>query len=306
MAVKNDMHYNTLGKTALTVSAIGLGCSRFGSMMAATGRSDLLRMVDIAVGEGINFFDTADIYGQGDSERILGASFRGRRDRAIIVSKAGQKFKSPHRAMIVAKPILRQLIRRSSWLQRCAARTRGETLERCFEPDYLRMSIEGSLRRLHTDYLDIFLLHSPSVEVVKRSDCFEMLERLKAKGYLRFWGVSCDDTDVAHAALDHAGPGGVGMDVIQLPFYRGCDPRTLDTLTRASALGTGVIAREALRGLAARNTSDPTVDPNIVRMIRFVIDHPAVSTLLTGTTSARHLVANIAAASARTTNEACA
>ena len=78
-----------VGTTGLRVSVVGLGCSRFGSIGSGIGNRQAVMLIDRAYELGINLFDTASIYGQGDSERLLGKTLQRRRDQVVIVSKAG-------------------------------------------------------------------------------------------------------------------------------------------------------------------------------------------------------------------------
>src|SRR5271169_3330564 len=103
------MNYKRLGKTDLRVSALGLGCGRLGSVGQAGGDVAALRLVAQALDCGINFFDTSDIYGQGASESLLGKALRGRRDKTVVVTKAGFCLSTLGSAAGRLKPLLRKL-----------------------------------------------------------------------------------------------------------------------------------------------------------------------------------------------------
>jgi aryl-alcohol dehydrogenase-like predicted oxidoreductase len=105
------MQERQFGATNLRVSAIGLGCARIGGIFQgdAGGFIDLLHAARDA---GITFFDTADMYSQGESESLLGRAFRAERDRVVIASKAGYRLPGRRRLAARLKPVLRPLIQR--------------------------------------------------------------------------------------------------------------------------------------------------------------------------------------------------
>src|SRR5690348_9321097 len=115
---------------SLDVSVVGVGCNNFGNKVDEAGTRAI---VDAALDAGVNFFDTADIYGKGgDSERFLGAALRGRRDHAIIATKFGHKSAGP------------------------LAGGRPETV---------RQAAEASLRRLGVEQIDLYQMHQPDPSV---------------------------------------------------------------------------------------------------------------------------------------------
>src|ERR1700709_476333 len=190
-----------MGKTGLRVSAIGLGCSRLGSTLTDFSREAAIGLVHHALDRGVTLFDTADIYGQGDSERRLGAALRGHRQDVVLVSKAGQRFTAAQRIVSLAKGPIRSKSRRLPALRNAVSAQRAKQLPRDYSPEHLRRALEGSLRRLGTEWIDIFLLHSPDAADVRQGHAFEMLERARGQGLIRHWGISCDDRATAEAAL---------------------------------------------------------------------------------------------------------
>lgn len=145
------MHTRTVG--SLDVSVVGLGCNNFGWRLDAEGSS---RVVGAAIDNGINFFDTADIYGSTRSEEFLGRALGARRKDVIIATKFGMK---------------------SSGLAGGA------------HPEYVRASVEDSLRRLGTDYIDLYQLHQPDPSVPV-ADTLGALEELRRSGKVREIGCS--------------------------------------------------------------------------------------------------------------------
>jgi aryl-alcohol dehydrogenase-like predicted oxidoreductase len=145
----------TLGDDGPEVTVVGLGTNNFGP------RIDFERaqsVVDAALDAGITLFDTADIYGQGTSEDFIGRALAGRRDRVLIATKFG-------------KP-----------MDENPSERRGSR-------DYVRWAVEGSLRRLRTDHLDLYQLHEPD-ENTPVEETLEALQELVREGKVRFVGSS--------------------------------------------------------------------------------------------------------------------
>jgi aryl-alcohol dehydrogenase-like predicted oxidoreductase len=243
-----SMELRRFGATDLRVSELGLGCARIGGVFQRDpkGFLDLLRA---AYDGGINFFDTADMYSQGESETLLGRAFYGRRDRVVIASKAGYKLPAQRRLAAHVKPLLRPLIRALGLRRdRLPGAVRGEPTQD-FSPSYLRGAVEGSLRRLRTDYLDLFQLHSPPAEIVRRGEWETALEVLKREGKIRYFGISCDTADAALAAVALPEVSSVQLAINLLE--RSAAERVLP---QARAAQVAMIARECLaNGLLAKD-----------------------------------------------------
>jgi aryl-alcohol dehydrogenase-like predicted oxidoreductase len=239
------------GNTTLSVSEFGLGCARIGGIFQkdSAGFHDLLLA---ARDSGINFFDTADIYSQGESETLVGRAFRGQRQRVIIASKAG--YQLPARRMLAArlKPLLRPLIKRLGLKRASLPSGLRGAMAQDFSPAYLVKAVEGSLRRLRTDYLDLLQLHSPPLEVVERGDWVTALEGLKRSGKIRYYGVSCDTVDVGQAALRI--PGVSSLQFVLSLLEQGASTAILPTLEQRGIAG---IARESLaNGLLVKRAGE--------------------------------------------------
>src|ERR1019366_5938857 len=138
---------------SLEVSVVGLGCNNFGWRMDAPATA---RVVDSALDAGINFLDTADIYGNGQSEEFLGQALKGRWDRVVIATKFGSKMDD----------------------QRQGAK-----------PDYIRRAVEDSLRRLGTERIDLYQLHRPDPNTPV-AETLEALDGLVRSGKVREIGSS--------------------------------------------------------------------------------------------------------------------
>ena len=146
------MNYRSLGNSSVRVSVIGMGCWGIcGSpMWGARVESESIRTIHAALDSGINLFDTAEKYGDGESERIVGKALKGRRNDAVVATKVSQ------------------------------TRLASEQIsEAC----------EESLTRLNTDYIDLYQIHWPSTEGVPLAETLEALETLKNQGKIRLFGV---------------------------------------------------------------------------------------------------------------------
>ncbi len=245
------MHLRAFGKTDLMVSEFGLGCARIGGIFQGDA-AGFVKLLSAARDSGINFFDTADMYSQGESEALIGRAFRGLRGRVVIASKAG--YSLPKRRMFAAriKPILRPAIRLLGIRRdRLPASARG-ALAQDFSPEYLRKAVEGSLRRLRTDYLDLFQLHSPPADVVERGEWEPALDALKRAGKIRHYGVSCDSVEAGLAALRYP-----GVSSLQFPVNL-FERRAAEALLPQSRVaGVAGIARECLaNGIFAKKEEE--------------------------------------------------
>jgi aryl-alcohol dehydrogenase-like predicted oxidoreductase len=228
---------------------LGLGCARLGSVLGRDP-SDVLELIQMAFDRGIRFFDTANIYAQGESERILGAALRGRRDRVTIATKAGQYFPAWMRAAKPFKRIVSPLIRQSGTGRAMVSKVREAPLPQDFSDGYLRKSIESSLKRLNTDYADILLLHSPPLDVITNGDALQSMEKIRAAGKAVKIGVSCEEVDTAMLALDDS-----RVEVIELPLWPTTEAtvRFLDRAQRRSVL---VIGRGLMSAISSTGSDD--------------------------------------------------
>jgi len=162
-----------LGKSGIEVSAMGIGCWAIGGPFWWDGKpvgwgqvddEQSIRGLHRALDLGVNFFDTADVYGCGHSERILAKALIGRRESVIIATKFGLVFEEDTRQM-----------------------TGFEA-----SPQYIRQACEASLRRLNTDYIDIYQFHINDYELEKADIVRDTLEGLVAEGKIRAYGWSTD------------------------------------------------------------------------------------------------------------------
>ncbi len=154
------MTYRRLGDSGLTVSTAGLGCNTFGATLAPDGVGEVVRA---ALDAGVTFFDTADVYGgePGQSEELLGAALRGHRDDVVVATKFGMDVGGLNGA---------------DWGARGSRR-------------YVRRAIEGSLRRLGTDHVDLYQLHAPDPGT-PIEETLAALHELVVEGKVRYVGSS--------------------------------------------------------------------------------------------------------------------
>jgi aryl-alcohol dehydrogenase-like predicted oxidoreductase len=234
------MQLRDFGNTALRVSEFGLGCARIGGVFQANPKG-FLDLLAFAYDSGITFFDTADMYSQGESESLLGKALRGKREHIVIASKAGYSLSSRSRWAGRVKPLLRPLVRLLNVRREQLPSTTRGALSQDFSPKHLISAVEGSLRRLRTDYLDLLQLHSPPAEVVARGEWLPALEELKRSGKIRYWGVAVDDVEAGEAAL--LWPGASSLQFTLNLFERAGGERLFPA---AGARGVGGIARECL------------------------------------------------------------
>jgi aryl-alcohol dehydrogenase-like predicted oxidoreductase len=170
------MHYRTLGRTGLQVSEVGFGAMTIGGeIFGATDDQESLRALHRAVDLGMNFIDTADAYGRGHSEELLAQVLKTRRNEVVLATKGGNQF------------TVRQGLRN-------------------FEPDYITSALEASLKRLQIETIDLYQLHNPSQEVMRRGEIFERLDRCKREGKIRFYGVSLEKTEDGIVAIETGKP----------------------------------------------------------------------------------------------------
>lgn len=159
---------NTRRMGALDVSCVGLGCNNFGRTLDADATA---KVVDAALGAGIKFFDTADSYGEGRSEEFLGRALGKRREKVVIATKFGSRLDDERKGA---------------------------------HPDYVQRAAEDSLRRLGTDYIDLYQIHRPDV-TVPIADTLGALDKLVKSGKVREIGCSNFTVDQLREA-EHAVP----------------------------------------------------------------------------------------------------
>lgn len=213
-----------LGRSELLVSAVGMGCWAIGGAMAAgdqplgysgTDDDESRDAIRQAVEEGVTLFDTADAYGAGHSESLLGETL-GDRPGVLIATKFGNTIDEASRQLT------------------------GMDVT----PAYVRAALAGSLRRLRRSAVDLYQLHTPDVTVDQAADLVAVLEDLVTAGDIRWWGISTDDPGKAElfAGAPHCTAMQVQLNVLDdnQPMLRFCSEYDLAALCR-SPLAMGLL-----------------------------------------------------------------
>ena len=165
------MEYRTLGRTGWKVSAISFGAWAIGADWGTVSDKDSLAALNRAIDLGVNFIDTADVYGDGRSERLVAQLRRDRREKIFIATKAGRRL-NPHTAD-------------------------------GYNRKNLTRFIERSLKNLKTDAIGLLQLHCPPTEVYYRPEVFGVLDDLVKEGKLRHYGVSVEKVEEALKAIEY-------------------------------------------------------------------------------------------------------
>lgn len=214
------MHYRELGRTGWKVSTISFGAWAIGGTWGPTDERESLAALHRALDLGVNFFDTADVYGDGISERLLARLRQERRDPFYVATKAGRRL-NPHTA---------------------AGYNRAN----------LTAFVERSLKNLACDTLDLLQLHCPPTEVYYLPEVFGILDDLAGQGKLRYYGVSVEKVEEGLKAIEY--PGVQSVQIIynifrQRPadlFFREAERRRVGILARLP-LSSGMLAGKMTR-----------------------------------------------------------
>ena len=221
------MDDRVLGRTGRKVSVVGLGTWQLGADWGAVREQDAFAVLDAAVAGGVNFFDTADVYGDGRSEQLIGRYLRERPDSGVFVAtKTGR---------------------------------RAEQLPENYVLDNFRAWNDRSRRNLGVDRLDLVQLHCPPSAVYADDAVFDALDTLVAEERIAAYGVSVETCEQALAAI--ARPGIASVQIILNPFRLKPLEQVLPAAERA---GVGIIARVPLASglLSGRYTRDTVFGPD--------------------------------------------
>jgi aryl-alcohol dehydrogenase-like predicted oxidoreductase len=206
------MKYRMLGKTGLRVSVISLGTMVHAGHFGPMKDEESLGAIETALELGVNFIDTSDAYGAGYSETLLGNALKGRRDKVILATKGGNVMTGANRG------------------------------QRVFEPDYISRVMDESLQRLGTDYIDLYQLHNPTVEVIEKGEVWSVLERAKQAGKIRHYGVSINSMEEGIAAVKDG-----RAETIQVEYNLLAQEPAEKIFPLAEQANVGIIARVPLR-----------------------------------------------------------
>lgn len=302
------MQFRQLGSTGIQVSEIGFGAGAIGGQSSASGTplgwgrtsdEESLAAVRRARELGINFFDTSDSYGFGRSESLLGIVLSRQRQDVVIATKVGLK------------------------------RTVGGELRRDFSRQHIFNAVDGSLKRLRTDYIDLYQVHNPTLEDLGREEIQEAMARLQEIGKIRFWGVSVSSVEEGLAIIHNGW--GYALQVLYNILNQAPEK---ELFPLAKEKGYGIIARLPLASglLTGKFRQDTVFSPDDIRQnfltakrleeaiarvdeakaiiggaarslteaaLQFILAHDAVSTAIPGARSARQIEASAAASESR-------
>ena len=215
------MEYRKFGNTSLIVSEVGFGAWAIGggAMIGTTSigwgdadDNESVKAIHASLDAGINFFDTADIYGLGHSEELLGKTIGNRKD-IIIATKVGNV-------------------------------SRNEQFTTDYSKDYILEACETSLKRLNRTTIDYYQLHSARIAHLQNGECIEAMKKLKEQGKIRYWGLSLNTFDPLPEAdflLNNNLGNGFQLVLNML------NQKALPLVSKASEKGYGIIARMALQ-----------------------------------------------------------
>jgi len=220
--MRDRVHRRAFGRTGIEVSEVGVGCGALGGPGKTGLEAALRRAVDL----GIDLFDTADTYTDGCSETTLGRVFASvPRHRLVLATKFGtvRGFFGGHR--------------------------------KDFSVKHMRRMFEQSLRRLRTDYIDIYQLHNPPQSLLGREELWRELDRMLEVGKIRCYGLSCERPDLARDFLRSTR--GLGLQMILNLLNQG----SREVLADLGAYGAGMLVKVPLAGGALTDRFGPHWPP---------------------------------------------
>lgn len=268
------MKRNHLGNSELMVSEVGFGC-----MSLPLEQTTSTRLLHRAVELGINFFDTADLYQAGQNEVMVGHAFKGMRDKIILASKVGNRLNDD-----------------------------GKTWRWDASPEWIKEEIHHSLKRLQTDYLDLYQLHGGTLED-RMDDVIATFEDLKKQGLIRHYGISSIRPNVIREWVKRSNIVSVMMQYSLLD--RRPEEEVLELLHKnsISVIARGPVAKGLLSSKPAVTFQDYSQEEvtNVQRgleslvtstrtkaqiALRYALSHPAVATTIPGASKEAQLEEN--------------
>jgi aryl-alcohol dehydrogenase-like predicted oxidoreductase len=275
-----NVKMNRLGGSDLFVGEIGLGCMSIG-----TEEKRAVNIIHRALDLGVNLLDTADLYDAGRNEELVGAAIKGRRDRVILATKVGN----------------RRIPGQNGWV---------------WDPSkaYILSAVRESLRRLQTDYIDLYQLHGGTIDD-PIDETIEAFEQLKREGLIRHYGISSIRPNVIreyaarssivsvmnpYSILDRRAE----ETVLPLLQERGVSviargPVASGRLAEGRAVDSGYLDYSAEELLRVRDGLRSLVTPerSMAQLaIRYSLSHPAVAAVIPGSSSPEQLEHNLGAA----------
>ena len=221
------MKYRKLGKTGFEVSEVSFGGWAIGGTWGDVEDEQSMAALEEAVDQGINFFDTADVYGDGRSERLMAELRKETDDKIYIATKAGRRL-NPHTA-------------------------------EGYNKENLNKFVDRSLKNLDVDTIDLLQLHCPPTEVYDQEEVFEILEEMVADGKIKNYGVSVEKVEEAMKALEYE-----NVATVQIIFNMFRHKPADEFFAKAKEKGVGVICRVPLASglLTGKFSKDSTFEEN--------------------------------------------
>ncbi len=301
------MQYRTLGKTDYKISEISLGTWQVGGKWGSPFDHDLAdNILNTAVDEGVNFIDTADVYGDRESEKAVGRLVRNRSEHIYVATKCGRRL-NPHTS-------------------------------EAYQPAVLRKFVEDSLQNMQLDTLDLIQLHCPPTDVYYRPEIFETFGRLREAGKIRHLGVSVERVEEGLKAIEYP-----NVSTVQIIFnmfrhrpaelfFREAKAKNIGIIVRvplASGLLTGKFSKDSkflegdhrhfnrhgeafdkgetfsgvdyntgLKAVEALQQHFPGREPLAQLALRWILTFEAVSCVIPGASRPAQVYSNVAASGA--------
>jgi len=220
------MRYRPLGNTGMNVSEISFGTWAIGGSWGKTDDAESLNALARAIDAGVNFFDTADVYGNGHAEELLGKAVKGR-DDILIATKFC-------RGANIHDPAV-------------------------YTYESVRRFCEASLRRLGRDRIDLYQVHCPPTDIIRSGEVFGVLDRLRGEGLIREYGVSVESVEEGLIALQYP-----NVKALQVIFNIFRQKPAEELFPKAHAQGVGILARIPLASglLTGKFTEQTTFEPD--------------------------------------------
>ncbi len=296
------MNYRKLGKTEFNISEISLGTWQVGGKWGDDfSHQTADKILNTAIDSGINFIDTADVYGGGESEKAVGKFVKSRSERIYVATKCGRQL-NPH-------------------------------INLAYQPAVLRKFVENSLKNMGLETLDLIQLHCPPTEVYYRPEIFELFDRLKDEGKILNLGISVEKVEEALKGIEYenvttvqiifnafrqrpaelffeqAQKKNVGV-IVRVPLASGLLTGTFSTNSTFTAgdhrnfnrngehfdkgeTFSGIDYETGLKAVEELKTIFPN-DNNLAPMaLRWILQHEAVSTIIPGASKPEQVLANL-------------
>jgi aryl-alcohol dehydrogenase-like predicted oxidoreductase len=259
------------------IHRIGIGTGRLASLGAGYSANDALRLLEAAAEIGVNLIDTADTYGSADCEKLLGKLIRRFNDHFLIATKTGYPFCDFPGPL----GLLNQFGKKA--ISRMGAKP-------CFDADYVRKSIDGSLRRLRRERLDFFFLHDPASPVWEDDSLRSVIEQAKAAGKIHHFGISTSNRELHQIASEDP-----LIELLQMPLNpeRTPPPDNPLPIVANHVFGAGSLLRGGTEFSKRIEAVARTYGKSASHiLIAYAAAQPGVRCVLSGTGRAEHLKSN--------------